>query len=361
MPALRKKIGQMLMVGLEGAEPSAEECRVFKHAAVGGFILFKQNLSDPEQIVRLCRSLWQIGAEHPPLIGIDEEGGSVHRLPAPFTHFPAAAVIGNKNDSDLAYRLGRATAEELALVGINLNFAPVLDVNSNAQNPVIGDRSFAAVPETVIRLSDRWTQGLREGGIIPCGKHFPGHGGTDRDSHFELPIVARSFEEMSAVEFSPFAHACRNKIEALMTAHVLYPALDPDLPATLSHAIITGLLRQRFGYDGPVFSDDMEMKAISDNYRAGAEPAALLAVRAGVDVLLYSHELARPVEAYELLCSEAERHPEIRARVENSYRRITELKRRRVKIFTGAPENEVRRRLAQLDHQRLVNEIHGIR
>jgi beta-N-acetylhexosaminidase len=373
--ALRKMIGQMFMVGVKAAELTAEERFIFKDVPVGGFILFKHNLSDPEQIVALCRSLWDLGAEHPPFIAIDEEGGRVHRLPSPFTHFPAAALIGRRNDTDLAYRLGKATAEELTLAGINLNFAPVLDVNSNPQNPIIGDRSFAAEPAKVIKLSQEWTQGLRDGGTIPCGKHFPGHGNTDKDSHLDLPVVDRSLEELTAVELPPFSHACRNKMEALMTAHVLYRALDAELPATLSHAIVTGLLRQQLGYDGVVFSDDMGMKAISDNRGCpllhapprhageetggGSEAAVLLAVRAGVDVLLYGHELTGAVQALELLCSEAERHVEIRTQVENSYQRIVNLKRRRVKIFTGVAENELAQRLAQSDHQRIVDEIQG--
>jgi beta-N-acetylhexosaminidase len=355
VPALGKLIGQMLIVGVKAAELSPEERIIFNDVGVGGFILFKHNLIDPEQMVALCRSLWELGAEHPPFIAVDEEGGRVHRLPAPFTHFPAAALIGQRNDGDLAYRLGKATAEELVLVGINLNFAPVLDVSSNPQNSIVGDRAFAADPAKVIKLSEKWAQGLRDGGTIPCGKHFPGHGHTDQDSHLDLPVVDRSLEELTAVELPPFTHACRNKMEALMTAHVLYRALDAELPATLSHSIVTRLLRHQLGYDGVVFSDDMDMKAISDNY--GPEAAVLLAVRAGVDVLLYGHNLTGAVKAFELLCSEAERYAEIRAQVENSYQRIANLKRRRVKIFTGVAGNELAERLAHLNHQQIVGEI----
>ncbi|HEX9143297.1 MAG TPA: beta-N-acetylhexosaminidase [Candidatus Binatia bacterium] len=373
VPALQKMIGQMFMVGVKATELTPEERLIFNEAAVGGFILFKHNVIDPEQIVALCRSLWDLEAEHPPFIAIDEEGGRVHRLPAPFTRFPAAARVGQLNDPDLAYRLGKATAEELTLVGINLDFAPVLDVNSNPQNPIIGDRSFAADPTKVIKLSEKWTQGLRDGGIIPCGKHFPGHGHTDKDSHLDLPVVDRSLDELKATEFPPFIHACRNGIEALMTAHVLYRALDPKLPATLSRAIVTGLLRQQFGYGGVVFSDDLEMKAISDNYGCphlfpprdagerggGLEEAVLLAIGAGIDVLLYGHELDKAMDALEFLCARAEREPALRSQVENSYERIAQLKRRCVKFFTGVAENELAARLVLLDHQRIVDEIHG--
>ncbi len=361
------------MVGLKAERLSAEERSIFKDFAFGGFILYKHNLMEPEQIVALCRSLWDLDNEHPPFIAIDQEGGRVHRLPAPFTHFPAAALIGEGNDADLAYRLGRATADELALAGINLNFAPVLDVNSNPQNPVIGDRSFASDPARVIQFSDRWTQGLRDGGIIPCGKHFPGHGDTDEDSHLALPIVERSLDELRATEFPPFIHACRSGIEALMTAHVLYPSLDPKFPATLSHAIITGLLREQLGYDGVVFSDDMEMKAIRDPYgsavphpydagnnrEGGPEPAALLAVRAGVDVLLYGHKLRTALRAFEWIASETEHSGALQSRMALSYHRVARLKKRFLRTFTGVTDDSLAGRLMGLGHQQWVDALYG--
>ncbi len=344
------------MVGLKAERLSAEELSAFNDCPVGGFILFKHNLIEPEQIAALCRSLWHLGGEHPPFIAIDQEGGRVHRLPAPFTHFPAAAQIGRRNDADLAYRLGQATARELTLVGINLNFAPVLDVNSNPKNPVIGDRSFAADPAKVIKLSDRWTQGMRDGGMIPCGKHFPGHGDTDQDSHLALPVVDRSLDELTATEFPPFIHACRNGIEALMTAHVLYPSLDPNFPATLSHGIVTGWLRQQFGYDGVVFSDDLEMKAISDAY-GSPEATALLALRAGVDVLLYGHELGTALRAFEFIVSKAARNRALLTRLETSCRRTAQLKRRFLKKFTGVMNHSLEGQLLGLGHRRLIDAI----
>jgi beta-N-acetylhexosaminidase len=271
--------------------------------------------------------------------------------------FSLCQVIGDKNDPALAYRVGRAAAAELALVGINLNFAPVLDVNSNPKNPVIGDRSFGSDPRQVIELSERWIQGTRDAGIIPCGKHFPGHGDTDKDSHLDLPSVDRSLEQLRVIELPPFAQACRTQIESLMTAHVLYRALDAQFPATLSAAIVAGLLRRQLGYDGVVFSDDMEMKAISDNHTV--EEAVALSVRADVDVLLYGHEMPRAVQAFDFLYSAAKRDPAVWAQVENSYRRITKLKQRSLKKFTGVEENKLVDRLARLNHQRWINEIYG--
>ena len=355
MATLQQKIGQMLLVGCQGEALTRAERLAFEQCSFGGFILFENNCCEPRQILSLCRNLWQCAPAEPPLIAIDQEGGRVHRLPPPFTRFPAATMIGERNDPNLAYQLGHAAARELSLAGINLNFAPVLDVNSNPQNPVIGDRSFAVNAGRVIEMSVAWTRGLRDGGIIPCGKHFPGHGDTDQDSHFDLPAVEKSLDALMQVDLPPFVHACRNEIESLMTAHVRFVALDRDLPATLSEPIVGGLLRRQLGYDGVVFSDAMEMQAISGNY--GLEDAALRAVRAGVDILLYGHDLHSAIRAFEFLCAEAERRPVLRAQVENSYRRITELKRRQLKGLTGVSDEALREQLKRWDHRRLVDAV----
>jgi len=357
MRGLQQKIGQMFLVGCRGESFTREEHLVFEQCGFGGFILFKENCREPKQILDLCRSLSQSAEDNPTFLAIDQEGGRVHRLPEPFTHFPGAARIGIKRNNDLAYRAGKATAAELALVGFNLNFAPVLDVNSNPQNPVIGDRSFGCDPKEVIESASAWTRGLRDGGIIPCAKHFPGHGDTDKDSHFALPVVGKTLAQLETVELPPFVNACRNGIEALMTAHVRYSVLDAEFPATLSERIVTGLLRHQFGFDGVVFSDDMEMKAISDNYRL--EEAIALGARAGIDVFLFCHDLSKAVEAWEFLTAEAERDAALRAQAENSYRRITELKRRYLKACTGVERNELEEQLKRSDHQRLVDEIQG--
>lgn len=355
MDTLRHKIGQMLLVGCQDEALSQQERLLIEEYQFAGVILFKQNCVEPAQLVALNRTIWQSLDPLPPFIAIDQEGGRVHRLPAPFSHFPAAGRIGVTNDLGIAYRLGKATAAELILAGVNLNFAPVLDVASNPNSPIIADRAFAAEPEQVIKTATAWTSGLRDGGIIPCGKHFPGHGDADKDSHFELPMVRKSLAQLQVTELRPFADACRNRIEALMTAHVAYPALDPRLPATLSEAIVTGLLRHQLGYDGVVFSDDLEMKAVSDRY--SVEEATALAVRAGVDVLLFCHDIDKAVAAFEFLSDEAERDALLRARIEESFRRVTELKQRYLKSFTGVAEDTIGARLAELNHRPLLGDF----
>jgi beta-N-acetylhexosaminidase len=358
MATLRQKIGQMIMVGVTGVEPLQEEKTLFRNYPFGGFILFKHNCCAPGQILSLCRFLWDSREDLPPFIAVDAEGGRVHRLPPPFTHFPAAALIGRSGDPDLGYRAGRAIAVELSLVGINLDFAPVLDVASNPNNPVIGDRAFGFNPAQVIKIASPWLRGLRAGGIIPCGKHFPGHGDTDKDSHLCLPAVDKPLAALRSLELAPFVQACREGIESLMTAHVLFRSLDREYPATLSHRIVTGMLRQELRYEGVVFGDDMEMNAIAENF--SAEEAVGLGIRAGLDLLMYCHDLAKAVRAFDFIAREAGRDPLLRARVEESYDRIKRLKASYLRSFTGAEEPELSRELERLNHQSIVAEIQGI-
>ncbi len=354
--ALERQIGQMLMVGIGGYELTTAELKICRSYDFGGFVLFSRNCYEPTQIHSLCRSLSKT-TRNLPFIAIDEEGGRVHRLPPPFTHFPPAALVGKTGSPDLAFRVGRAVAAELALLGINLNFAPVLDVNSNAENPVIGDRSFGATPDRVAAMALAWSAGLSSSGIIPCGKHFPGHGNTDTDSHLTLPLVAKSLSELHAVELMPFLYACRSRIEALVTAHVVFPAFDEEFPATLSSRIVTGVLRHELGYEGLVFSDDMEMKAITGNF--DAEEAAVSSVRAGINMLLYCHDLSKAASIVELLCREAKHDSQLHARIEESLARIDKLKTRCLRQQRRLPDNQLLERLIGLDHRKVIDEIHG--
>ena len=260
---------------------------------MGGVILFRRNVGTPSAIARLSAELHALPSQ--PLVAIDHEGGRVMRLGEPFTQFPAAATVGRTRIPELAYRVGRAMAQELADVGIDLNFAPVLDVHSNPANPIIGDRAFGADPALVSEMGIALMRGLLDGGVIPCGKHFPGHGDTAQDSHLELPVVNRSVETLELVELAPFRAAIAACVPMLMTAHVLYPAFDADNPATLSRKILTDLLRTNLGFNGVVASDDLEMRAIGAYQDIG--PAAVATLRAGADALLVCQELSKAVRA----------------------------------------------------------------
>ena len=293
-----EQLGQLFMVGIPQPELDPHTRRILLDLRPGGIILFSRNYTDPEALAALCRELHGLDRTNPPLVAIDHEGGRVQRLGAPFTHFPPARRLtrtGVAQPSELAYRVGRAMGQELRAVGIDLDFAPVLDVLTNPDNSVIGDRAFSDQPQQVATLGSALARGLRGVGVIPCGKHFPGHGATRLDSHQDLPTDERSAGRLEQTDLVPFRRACGERIEMLMTAHVVYPALDPDRPASLSAPIITELLRRRLGFDGVVVSDDLEMGAIVRH--GSVEQAAVQALAAGTDLLLVCHSPQRAIQA----------------------------------------------------------------
>jgi len=317
--------GQLMMVGLPGPALDPASRSFLKTHAISGVVLFKRNVTDPDSLAALTAELHHLRPEQPILVAIDHEGGRVSRLGDPFTHFPPAATLGRAGSPHLAYRQGVAMGEELRGVGIDINFAPVLDVHSNPLNPVIGDRSFGSHPRTVSRMGISLAHGLQRTGIIPCGKHFPGHGDTDADSHFDLPVVRRGLHDIERTELFPFRRAIQSGVDALMTAHVVFTALDPDRAATLSRRIMTELLRERLRFRGTVFSDDLDMKAIADRY--GPSDAAIMAIEAGADCLLFCEKLDAAADAIAGLERAANRTARLAARLEESAARIDVLRR----------------------------------
>ncbi|MBI2567289.1 MAG: beta-N-acetylhexosaminidase [Candidatus Schekmanbacteria bacterium] len=262
------RTGQLFVCGFDGTRLPAGLEQALAAGDCGGVILFSRNIESPAQLAALTQRVFEVGTPHRPWICVDQEGGRVARLRAPFTVLPPAAVLGALDDVDESRRYARILGDEAAAAGFNIIFAPVLDVHSNAANPVIGDRALSGDPAAVGRLGIALAAGLREASVMPCGKHFPGHGDTSQDSHETLPVVAHDRYRLEAVELRPFRQALAAGLPALMTAHVLYPALDADVPATLSPRIIGDLLRGEWGFDGLVFSDDVEMKAVSARYAA---------------------------------------------------------------------------------------------
>jgi beta-N-acetylhexosaminidase len=247
-----------------------------------GVILFARNIPDADQLLALNSAI----AHHYPelILFIDHEGGRVDRMPAPFTHFAPALDMARAGDPGLLRDVARFQARELRAAGFHANFAPVLDIHTNPDNPIIGDRAFGTTPEEVIHNALPYMQGLAEGGIVGCGKHFPGHGDTTCDSHLELPHVDQPADRLHSVEMRPFARAIAQGVPMIMTAHVVYHGLDAERPASLSPTIIGDWLRGRLGFSGVVVSDDLEMRAVADHYSVGE--AAVEAVRAGSDIVL---------------------------------------------------------------------------
>jgi beta-N-acetylhexosaminidase len=333
-----RELGQLFIIGFQGTTVSPEFASLLKEYRPGGVILFRRNLQSPEQIASLTAEL-QSHTDTPLLIAIDQEGGRVSRLPAGFTIFPPCAVLGACDSPELAYATAAATAAELRAVGINMNMAPVLDVDTNPTNPIIGDRAFGRNPALVGRLGVATMNGLHAHGVVSCGKHFPGHGDTSADSHIELPVVTSTLDRLREIELPPFREAIAHGLPTLMTAHVSYPAVDPDSPATLSRRILTDLLRTELGFEGVTITDDLEMNAIVNH--GGIDDATVRAFHAGADVLLICHAAERQTAAMETLRKAIEAGDLSRARFKASLSRVASLKQRFLRSPAATPPRPI--------------------
>src|SRR5205085_724853 len=264
---------------------------------VGNVLLFSRNVREAGRVLERAASLQAIaregGQRYPLFIAIDQENGIVQRLGEAATIFPGNMALGAIGSDEIAYKVALATGRELQALGINMNLAPVVDVNNNPANPVIGVRSFGEDAQQVARLGAAMVKGYSAAGILSCLKHFPGHGDTAIDSHLALPTIPYPLERLEALELVPFRSGIEAGAESVMIAHVSFPALtrQDTLPATLSSAIVQGLLHEQFAFNGIILSDCMEMKAISETF--GTERAAVMALQAGIDLVLVSHHYAQ--------------------------------------------------------------------
>jgi beta-N-acetylhexosaminidase len=282
-----RAVGQHVMVGFDGFTLSSDLRRLIRDYAVGHVILFARNVDGPVQVAELVREIQEFakGAGHdtPILVAVDQEGGRVARMKQPWTLWPPLRGLGRIGSEDMAKRMGAALAAECAACGIRLDFAPIVDVDTNPQNPIIADRSFGADAKLVGRMGAAMIRGLQEGGVAACAKHFPGHGDTNVDSHLDLPVIEHPRSRLEEVEIPPFKAAIAADVATIMTAHILMPELDDTVPATLSPKVVKGMLRDGLGYRGVIVSDDLEMKAV-----ANLAPPDVLAIRAtlaGCDML----------------------------------------------------------------------------
>lgn len=328
---LEEKLGQMIIAGVDGKDVNGETRKLIADDRVGGVILYKDNIESVEQTSRMLNGLKAANKEskdgRPPLlIGVDQEGGKVSRLPAELEAIPSSRDIAKSGDSKRAESIGEALGAELRAFGFNVNFAPVLDIDSNPNNPVIGSRSFGSTASVVSSFGLREMAGLKSKGVIPVVKHFPGHGDTAVDSHLELPVVNKSIDQLRKLELAPFADAVRSGADAVMIAHILLPKIDPDAPSSMSSKVITGLLREELGFQGVVITDDMTMGAILKHYDIGK--AAVQSVKAGTDIVLVAHEYAQARKVLDAL-KQAAASGEIPAgAIDKSVTRILKLKER---------------------------------
>jgi beta-N-acetylhexosaminidase len=283
MRDIRRHIGQLAITGFAGRSIPHDLRLLARDFDLGGVIFFGRNVEAPEQVAEMSRDAQTLASDLPLWVSVDQEGGRVARLKSPFTVWPPMLTLGRSGDERLAERFARALAAELRAVGISLDYTPVLDILTNPSNPVIGDRALAERADDVARLGAAIIRTLQAEGIAACGKHFPGHGDTSADSHHELPVVDHPPDRIERVELVPFRAAVAADVAGIMTAHILIPSLDQERPATLSPRIIR-MARDGLNFQGLVFTDDLEMKAISTKY--GLAQAAVGALAAGCDVVL---------------------------------------------------------------------------
>ncbi|HUE85647.1 MAG TPA: beta-N-acetylhexosaminidase [Vicinamibacterales bacterium] len=356
---IARDIGQLLIGSFPGRAIPQDLRSLAREFDLGGVILFSRNVEVPEQVAELAGAAELLGQSMPAWVSIDQEGGRVARLKEPFTRWPPMAVLGRAQSAGLAERFGRALARELGAVGITLDYAPVLDIHTNAKNPVIGDRALADKADEVARLGSEIIRALQGEGIAACGKHFPGHGDTSSDSHLELPLVEHPPDRLRAVEFEPFRAAIRDEVAFIMTAHLLVPALDEQRPATLSPAIVQRLLREELGYNGVILSDDLEMKAVSAHTPVPA--AAVQAVQAGCDgVLVCSGNVDLQAATLEALVKAVEAGDISKARLKDATTRLRKAKER----FLAGERPKMSARLKELgsiigrdEHQAIAAEM----
>ncbi|GAA3401868.1 beta-N-acetylhexosaminidase [Paenibacillus hodogayensis] len=364
---LRQKIGQLLHCGFHGFEPGEDISRLIRERHIGGVILFARNVRDVRQVAAMNAGLQRIAEEAgvPPLtIAIDQEGGMVARLTEGVALMPGNMAIAAGGEPEAAYEAARITGEELRALGVNLNYAPVLDVNVNPANPVIGVRSYGESSQLVGDYGVQAIAGLQEAGVTATAKHFPGHGDTDTDSHLDLPTIGHARERIYEVELAPFRRAIEAGIDAIMSSHIYFPSFETEkLPVTLSRNVLTGLLREELGFQGVIMTDCMEMKAIFDHY--GTVAAAVMAVEAGADCVLISHRHDLQEEAIEALVAAVESGRISEARIDASVERLLAMKHKRgvtaETVATAADEayfaGEAFRKVGSPEHRETARRI----
>jgi len=298
MDSMNNIAGLSLIFGISGTTLTEEERRLLSEVKPLGVIFFKRNYSNPAQLKGLVDSIRDAIGRENIVFCVDQEGGRVQRFLEPFTIIPSAEIIGKTENEYLATEVGKIIARELRACGINMNLAPVCDINTNSENKVIGDRAYGRDAETVMRMSESILSGLMEGGVLTCAKHFPGHGDTTLDSHEELPICSKTMDELYERELLPFLNIIDKGVDSIMLAHILFENIDREYPASMSMRFVD-FLRIEAGFDGIIISDDMEMKAISKRF--SVPEASLISIRSGVDVLLICHTLAIQRETYDLI------------------------------------------------------------
>jgi beta-N-acetylhexosaminidase len=347
------------MVGFEGLVASADVKALVREFGVGGVVLFARNVAEPEQVAELVRELQSVARdashERPLLVAVDQEGGRVARLREPWTVWPAARAVGRLGSEETARQMGAALAAELKACGIRCDFAPCVDVDTNPESPVIGDRSFGGDPDLVGRLGVALIRGLQESGVAACAKHFPGHGDTDLDSHLELPAVDHTRARLEDVELRPFRAAIEAGVATVMTSHIVVREIDEARPATLSPTVVSGLLRKELGFTGAVVTDDLAMGAVAKHWTP--PQIAVLASRAGCDLLELCKGHDAQVEMVEALVRGMEAGEISFKEAEAAEGRVRALKERFLAGYRDPDPREAREAAGRAEHRAIAEAI----
>lgn len=348
MLSLEDKAAQLIMIDLPGTELDSISMAHLKNHAWNGVILFAKNVASRSQVVDYIEAIHKY-ERVPMYIAIDQEGGLVDRFRfEDMSLSPGAMALGVTGDPTKVFQAHQIMGQELKELGIHIDFAPCLDINNNPNNPIIGVRSFGETPKIVAKMGVEAIKGLRSGGVIPTAKHFPGHGNTDKDSHLALPSIKASFADLEKTELVPFKAAIAENVEAIMTAHILFSALDPHYPATLSKPILTDLLRKRLGFEGVIVTDSLAMQSIANTW--GFAEAAVLSIEAGADLILALGTFERQLEAWSGIVEAVKSGRLSEERLDESLARLAQ--------WAPYLQNLPRPNFSQIDeHKKLMKEI----
>nr|WP_225941908.1 beta-N-acetylhexosaminidase [Sporosarcina limicola] len=325
--SLNEKIGQLMLAGIDGTAIDSNTKSLINDYKVGGLILYAENMSDTRQVVTFLSHIKSANSTNrlPLFLGVDQEGGQVSRLPKEVAKIPTNKIIGKINNPQFSFEVGAMLGEQVKAFGFNMDFAPVLDINSNPNNPVIGNRSFGKDEVVVSALGIQTMKGIQSQNVISVVKHFPGHGDTAVDSHFDLPQVNKNIDELQDLELIPFKQSIENGADVIMVAHILLPKIDAKFPSSLSKSIITDLLRNKLGFDGVVMTDDMTMRAITKHFDIGQ--AAVESVKAGSDIIMVAHDYEKVKAAVNALRIAVQGGEITEDRINTSVKRVIQLKR----------------------------------
>ncbi|MEN0059838.1 MAG: beta-N-acetylhexosaminidase [Bdellovibrio sp.] len=359
---MKHVIGQHFFIGISGHALTKEEKDFIVENNIGGVCLFGRNIAEPKQVHDLCseiQSLRHLQKDKAPLfISIDMEGGRVHRLKPPFTVWPALKKLGDLDAPTASFHFANRMGQEMKAVGINLDFAPCVDVLTNEKNTVIGDRSISSDPNMVAKHASALVRGYIKAEIITCVKHFPGHGNTFIDSHEDLPKEDISLQELEERELVPFKKTFKSRVDMVMTSHILFPQIDPQWPATLSEIFIQKIIRDELRYRGLIVTDDLGMKAMTKHY--GLAEVPVRALQAGVDLLLYCNDFDVPPQALEAVLEATAQGTLTAERLQESHQRILEFKKAKIPHPDPMPFAEAIKLIGHPDHLKIASAISNL-